>query len=435
MRPEGDFAAYLAARWPVLVRMLVLLGGRPEEAEDAVRSGLARDYLDWARICGGDDPDVYVYRSVLEAWRRRRGGWWNDPQPGRRDPTAGAGGPGAPAGPAHRGRTPRAGAPLRQRPRRAAGGPCSTRPPPRCRGWWPARSGGPTSRPSGRRAVNELNESMVEETFRDAVAPWRRCRHRWTPSGTSPPTSSAVAAAARGGVRRPASASAPRHAATWAGTRRTRATTEARARRHHGREPGGHRLVGGRRAPPRERHGRGPAGRPPDRPPGRDQRRRGLRRGHRRGRVRRRRRQGGPDRDEGARSAARGLRRERLGDVGRPTLRAAAARGLRPHRARGPGPPHAAGRWHPPGGRRGQLPDRARSRQGLLRRRGRRARVDGAGRREPSRSSRPGCWRSRAGLGCGRWTRRRSGWCNRSSASASTDPESARRCRPTGPGC
>ena len=82
MRLEGDFAAYLAARWPVLVRLLVLLGGRTDEAEDAVRTGLARDYADWARISRSDDPDVYVYRSVLEAWDRRRGGWWNAPPPG-----------------------------------------------------------------------------------------------------------------------------------------------------------------------------------------------------------------------------------------------------------------------------------------------------------------------------------------------------------------
>ena len=79
MRPDGDFAAYVAARWPVLVRMLVLLGGRREEAEEAVRSGLAGDYLDWARISTGDDPDVHVCRSVLEAWRRRSGGWWETP--------------------------------------------------------------------------------------------------------------------------------------------------------------------------------------------------------------------------------------------------------------------------------------------------------------------------------------------------------------------
>ena len=82
MRLDGDFAAYLAARWPVLVRLLVLLGGRPDEAEDAVRSGLALDYADWARISRSDDPDVHVYRSVLEVWDRRPGGWWNVPPPG-----------------------------------------------------------------------------------------------------------------------------------------------------------------------------------------------------------------------------------------------------------------------------------------------------------------------------------------------------------------
>jgi DNA-directed RNA polymerase specialized sigma24 family protein len=79
MRLEDDFAAYLTARWPVLVRLLVLLGGRRQEAEDAVRSGLVRDYPHWARISGSDDPDVRVYRSVLEAWHHRRGGWWHAP--------------------------------------------------------------------------------------------------------------------------------------------------------------------------------------------------------------------------------------------------------------------------------------------------------------------------------------------------------------------
>jgi DNA-directed RNA polymerase specialized sigma24 family protein len=79
MRLDSDFAAYLAARWPVLVRMLVLLGGRPAEAEDAVGAGLARAYADWALISGSDDPDVHVYRSVLAAWGRRPGRWWDAP--------------------------------------------------------------------------------------------------------------------------------------------------------------------------------------------------------------------------------------------------------------------------------------------------------------------------------------------------------------------
>lgn len=87
MRLDSDFAAYLAARWPVLVRLLVLLGGRREEAEDAARAGLVRVYADWARISGGPDPDVPVYRSVLEAWARRPGRWW-DAAPGGPDDDA-----------------------------------------------------------------------------------------------------------------------------------------------------------------------------------------------------------------------------------------------------------------------------------------------------------------------------------------------------------
>jgi DNA-directed RNA polymerase specialized sigma24 family protein len=79
MRLDSDFAAYLAARWPVLVRVLVLLGGRQAEAEDAVGAGLARAYVDWALISGSDDPDVHVYRSVLAAWAGRPGRWWDGP--------------------------------------------------------------------------------------------------------------------------------------------------------------------------------------------------------------------------------------------------------------------------------------------------------------------------------------------------------------------
>ena len=46
----------------------MLLGARPDEAEDAVGAGLARAYADWALISGGGDPDVDVYRTVLAAW-------------------------------------------------------------------------------------------------------------------------------------------------------------------------------------------------------------------------------------------------------------------------------------------------------------------------------------------------------------------------------
>ena len=81
MRDDSDFAAYLSARWPSLVRTLVLLGARPDEAEDAVRSGLSRCYVSWARISDDDDPDAHVYRAVLDAWDRRPAGWWETPPP------------------------------------------------------------------------------------------------------------------------------------------------------------------------------------------------------------------------------------------------------------------------------------------------------------------------------------------------------------------
>jgi DNA-directed RNA polymerase specialized sigma24 family protein len=97
MRLDSDFAAYLVARWPALVRMLVLLGGRPAEAEDAVGAGLARAYADWAPISGSDDPDVHVYRSVLAAWARRSGRWWEAPPDGAGGPDGSDGRAGEPA--------------------------------------------------------------------------------------------------------------------------------------------------------------------------------------------------------------------------------------------------------------------------------------------------------------------------------------------------
>jgi RNA polymerase sigma factor (sigma-70 family) len=72
MRNDADFAAYLAARWPFLVRSLVLLGCSDEEAQEAARAGLARCYAAWDRVRRADDVDAYVYRTVLERWHRSR---------------------------------------------------------------------------------------------------------------------------------------------------------------------------------------------------------------------------------------------------------------------------------------------------------------------------------------------------------------------------
>lgn len=77
MRDDADFAAYMAARWPFLVRSLVLIGCPRQEAEDIAQTGLARCYASWERVRKADDVDAHVYRTVLDCWRRSRGRrWW-----------------------------------------------------------------------------------------------------------------------------------------------------------------------------------------------------------------------------------------------------------------------------------------------------------------------------------------------------------------------
>lgn len=63
---DADFAAYLAARWPALVRTLVLLGHDRPAAEAAAHAGLARCRADWEEVRGSGDVDAYVYGVVLE---------------------------------------------------------------------------------------------------------------------------------------------------------------------------------------------------------------------------------------------------------------------------------------------------------------------------------------------------------------------------------
>ena len=72
MRFDRDFAAYLQARWPTLVRSLVLLGCSQSEAEEVAQEGLARCYLDWGRVREAGDIDVQVYREVLDRLEHAR---------------------------------------------------------------------------------------------------------------------------------------------------------------------------------------------------------------------------------------------------------------------------------------------------------------------------------------------------------------------------
>lgn len=69
------FEAYVAARWPRLVRTAVLLGVDPHTAEDVVQTALARCYFKWTRVAAARDTDAYVHRvlvnTINERGRRR----------------------------------------------------------------------------------------------------------------------------------------------------------------------------------------------------------------------------------------------------------------------------------------------------------------------------------------------------------------------------
>lgn len=66
MRRVDEFATWLAARWPSLVRGLVFLGNRQDDAERLAREGVARSLPGWEREAREGDVDVHVWRSVLE---------------------------------------------------------------------------------------------------------------------------------------------------------------------------------------------------------------------------------------------------------------------------------------------------------------------------------------------------------------------------------
>lgn len=66
-RDDSEFAAYLAARWPALVRTLVFLGHSERESHVIALDALVRIYPDWARIHRQEDVEVAVYQEVLDA--------------------------------------------------------------------------------------------------------------------------------------------------------------------------------------------------------------------------------------------------------------------------------------------------------------------------------------------------------------------------------
>lgn len=76
---DGDFSAYVCARWGPLVRSAVVLGCSLDEAQDLVQTTLMRCYDKWGRIQRAESRDAYVYRVLLNCYRdSRRRRWWGE---------------------------------------------------------------------------------------------------------------------------------------------------------------------------------------------------------------------------------------------------------------------------------------------------------------------------------------------------------------------
>src|SRR5919107_2347857 len=76
---DADFAAYLAARQPSLLRTAYLLTGNRHDAEDLVQTAFAKLYLSWDKVRDTGAIDGYVRRILVNehnslwrrAWKRR----------------------------------------------------------------------------------------------------------------------------------------------------------------------------------------------------------------------------------------------------------------------------------------------------------------------------------------------------------------------------
>lgn len=71
---DAEFAAYMAARQPGLLRTAYLLTGDAHTAEDLVQTAFAKLYLSWDKVNRRDSLDGYVRRILVNEhnslWRR-----------------------------------------------------------------------------------------------------------------------------------------------------------------------------------------------------------------------------------------------------------------------------------------------------------------------------------------------------------------------------
>jgi RNA polymerase sigma-70 factor (sigma-E family) len=65
----ADFNEFAYSRWPRLVRLAYGITGDRGFAEDLAQTALASAYASWSRVRKADDPDAYLRRILLNAYR------------------------------------------------------------------------------------------------------------------------------------------------------------------------------------------------------------------------------------------------------------------------------------------------------------------------------------------------------------------------------
>ncbi len=91
---DADFAAYMSARQPSLLRTAYLLSGDRHTAEDLVQTAFAKLYLSWDKVHTRDSLDGYVRRILVNehnslwrrAWKRQEHATEHLPDQGYDDP-------------------------------------------------------------------------------------------------------------------------------------------------------------------------------------------------------------------------------------------------------------------------------------------------------------------------------------------------------------
>jgi RNA polymerase sigma-70 factor (sigma-E family) len=79
MAERPEFAEFVAARSPALLRTARLLAGDWAAAEDLLQDALAICWRRWSRIDG--NPEPYVHRVLVNTYLARRRRFWNRERP------------------------------------------------------------------------------------------------------------------------------------------------------------------------------------------------------------------------------------------------------------------------------------------------------------------------------------------------------------------